>query len=405
MKVQQKTPGLLSGIKILDMADEKAGFCSKLLADLGARVIKVERPGGDPSRWIGPFTGGAPHPERSLSFLYNNSNKLGITLDIECHRGRELFFHLIERVDVLVESFLPGHLKTLGLDFESLRKSNPGLIMASVTGFGQTGPRKEFKSCDLVISAFSGQMYVSGSPDKTPIKAFGDQTYMTGSLFAAVGILLALQRRRRNGTGEHIDISLQETAVSTLDHVMPRYFHDQIISHRHGNRHWNDFFWILRCKDGFIHMTPFERWETLIEWLDSEGMAKDLPDEKWKDEQYRLENRDHIREVLEEWTRNHRVNELFETGQLMHFPWAPVFSLKEVTTSRQLKSRGFFKEMEEPEDNGDLRYPGLPYKFCGGISVPRKRAPRIGEDNKRVYWEELGLDEKDITTLSSEGVI
>jgi crotonobetainyl-CoA:carnitine CoA-transferase CaiB-like acyl-CoA transferase len=383
----------------LDLADEKAAFCSKLLADLGARVIKVERPGGDPSRWAGPFPGGTPHPEKSFSFLYNNTNKLGITLNLEHPEGRELFLRLIKKTDVLVESFSPGHLRRLGLGFESLSKANPGLVMASVTGFGQTGPRKDFKTCDLVASAFGGQMSVTGAPEGPPLKTFGDQSYLTGSLFAAVGILLALQKRRKTGTGEYIDISLQETAVSTLDHVITRYFHDQVISRRVGSRHWNEFFWILRCKDGYIHMTPFEQWETLIEWMDSEGMARDLPDEKYKDEQYRIQNADHIYEVLEAWTKRHRVNELFELGQLMRFPWAPVSSIQDVLASPQLKAREFFKNI------GDVRYPGLPYRFSGERSGPGKRAPRIGEHNRKIYGEELGLDEKDLTALSSRGII
>lgn len=402
---ERENTGLLKEIRVLDLADEKAGFCSRLLADLGARVIKVERPGGDPSRRIGPFMGGRPDPDGSLSFLYNHSNKLGITLNLECERGKELFLHLIEKTDVLVESFSPGRLKALGLGYESLGKVNQGLVLASVTGFGQTGPRKNVKTCDLVTSAYGGQMYVSGPPAGPPIKAFGDQSCLTGSLFAAVGILLALQKRHRSGTGEHIDISLQETAVSTLDHVMTRYFDDQVVSRRHGKRHWNHFFCVLRCKDGFIHMTPFERWETLMEWLDSEGMAKDLPDEKWKDEQYRFENADHIYEVLEEWTKSHRVSELFELGQAMGFPWAPVSSLKETLTSPQLKARGFFQKVEGPVMSDDLKFPGLPFKFSEEISIPRKRAPRIGEDNRKIYGEVLGLDEQDLIALASEGVI
>lgn len=405
MTEEREKTGLLKEIRVLDLAGEEAGFCSKLLADLGAAVVKVERPGGDPSRWIGPFAGGTPHPEKSLSFLFNHSNKLGITLNLENERGRQLFARLVEKTDVLVESFSPGHLEALGLGYESLCGSNPGLILASVTGFGQTGPRKDFRTCDLVASACGGQMYVSGSPDRTPVKTFGDQSYLTGSLFAAVGILLALQKRRRSGKGDHIDISLQEAAVSTLDHVMTRYFNDQVISRRHGSRHWNDFFCILKCKDGFIHMTPFHRWETLVEWLDSEGMAQDLPDEKWKDEQYRFEHTDYIYGVLEEWTKTHHVHALFELGQLMGFPWAPVSSLKDVLASPQLKARGFFQNMEEPELSGKLEYPGFPCLSDEGMSVPRKRAPRIGEHNRKIYGEALGLDDEDLAALSSENVI
>ncbi|MBM4307164.1 MAG: CoA transferase, partial [Deltaproteobacteria bacterium] len=211
---------LLEGIRIIDLADEKASFCTKLLADMGACVIKVERPGGDLSRKIGPFLGNFPHPERSLFFLYHNTNKLGITLNLEHPEGKGIFRRLVDRADVLVESYLPGYLKELGLGFEILSRTNPKLILVSVTGFGQEGPRSQYKSCDIVSSAFGGQMYVSGSPSTPPLKPFGEQSYYAASLFAAIGILLALRKRNRSGEGEHIDISLQEAVVSTLEHIM-----------------------------------------------------------------------------------------------------------------------------------------------------------------------------------------
>jgi len=397
--------GLLTEIRVLDLSDEKGSFCSKLLADMGAYVIKVEKPGGDSSRMIGPFWGGSPHPERSLSFFYNNSNKLGITLNVAHNAGRELFAQLIRKTDVVVESFPPGYLDTLGLSFDALSEMNPRLIMASITGFGQTGPRKDFKSCDLVASAYGGQISVSGSPSLPPIKPFGEQSYFAASLFAAVAILLALQGRARNGKGEHIDISLQEAAISTLDHVMIRYFHEHVITKRQGNRHWNTFFSILPCKDGFIHLTPFQHWETLVEWLDSEGMARDLRDEKWRDEGYRIAHADHVIEVLQEWTMTHTAQELFERGQLMRFPWAPIHSPEEVLASPQLKARGLFMDCEGHEIPSVLKYPGLPYTFSTPFSFPCKRAPLIGEDNANVYQRELGLHDEDLASLSSAGVI
>ena len=405
MKKADKKEGLLTGIRVLDIADEKAAFCAKLLADLGAHVIKVEKPGGDSSRLTGPFKRGVPHPERSLSFLYTNTNKLGITLNIECRAGRELFIKLTERTDILVESYCPGYLEKLGLDFDFLSEINPGLIMTSVTGFGQTGPRKDDRSCDSVAAAYGGWTYVSGLPSMPPIKPWGEQSYITASLYAAVGVLLAIRKRSTQGRGEHIDISLQESAASTLDHVMIRYFHESVIAKRNGNRHWNDFFWVLPCKDGFIHLTPFISWETLVQWLDSEGMAGDLLENKYKDNAYRTEHADHILEVLGKWTRTHTAMELFETAQLMHLPWAPVHSPKRVLSCPHLKARKFFQVIKEPYLAGGLAYPGLPFKLSGGFSSPDHRAPHIGEDNIRVYKEELGLSEEDLAGLISEGVI
>jgi benzylsuccinate CoA-transferase BbsE subunit len=405
MGAKEEKEGFLDGIQALDLADEKASFCSRLLADLGARVIKIEKPGGDSSRKMGPFEGGHPDPEKSLSFFYNNLNKMGVTLNLEHDEGKRLFLKLLKRTDVVVESFCPGYLKEIGLAFDRLSEENPRLILVSVSGFGESGPRSQYKSCDLVASAFGGQMYVSGSPSSYPLKAFGEQSYYTASLFAAIGILLAIRKRAQTGKGDHIDVSLQESVVSTLDHVMVRYFHEQIIPRRQGSLYWNNSFCILSCKDGYLLMTPFQQWETLIEWLDSEGMAGDLKDERYREEEYRLGQVDHIIKVLERWSQTHTRHELFELGQLMRFPWAPINSLKEVLDNPQLKAREFFADVKHPETERVISCPGSPYKFSRSFPRRWKRAPRIGEDNVRIYRNELGLSDEELRRLSSLNVI
>ncbi len=405
MKARGETKGLLSGIRVLDLADEKASFCSKLLADLGATVIKLEKPGGDPSRKIGPFLGNSPHPERSLFFLHNNTNKFGITLNFENGVGREIFLRLIKRTDVVVEAFPPGYLHELGLGYEVLSKANSKLILVSVTGFGQTGPRSQYRTCDIVASAFGGQMYVGGSPSSPPLKPFGEQSFYAASLFAAIGILLALRKRRHSGTGEHIDISLQEAVASTLEHVMIQYFYEKIVPTRQGPLLWNNSFSILPCKDGYVLISLFQQWETLVEWMDSEGMAQDLKDEKYREEEFRRRHLDHIIEVLQRWTKTHTTHELFEPGQLMRFPWAPVYSPKEILENCQLKARGFFIDVDHPEMGISIQYPGVPYQFSLARSNRWKRAPLTGEDNRQVYQEELGLSEEELRKLSSLNVI
>ena len=301
----------LAGLRVLDLADEKASFCSKLLADMGADVIKVEKPGGDASRWLGSFWGNTPHPEKSLSFWYNNTGKLGTTLNLESQEGQDIFRRLINRTDVIVETFPPGYLDGLGLGYEALREANPGLVMASVTGFGQSGPYKEYKSCGIVASAMGGQMCVCGAPDTPPLKPYGQQAYYTASLFAAIGILMALRERKHSRGGQHIDISLQEAVAASLEHVMVRYFYDGVVSKRQGGFHWNRSFCTLPCKDGYIVLSPLMEWETLVEWLDSEGMASDLTAERWRDEEYRVQHIGHIIEVLQCWTKTHTTAELF----------------------------------------------------------------------------------------------
>jgi len=403
MGCQEKTA--LPGLRVLDLADEKASFCSKLLADMGAEVIKVEKPGGDTSRWLGPFWRNSPEPEKSLSFWYNNTSKLGITLNLESEEGQELFLRLSKKTDVIVETFPPGYLEGLGLGYEVLSEANPGLILVSVTGFGQSGPHREYKSCDIVASALGGQMYVCGAPDTPPLKPHGQQAYYLASLFASIGILLALHERKHSSRGQHIDISLQEAVAASLEHVMVRYFYEGVVSKRRGNFHWNHSFYLLPCKDGYIALSPLMEWETLVEWLDSEDMASDLTAPRWQEEGYRIQHIEHIIEILQRWTKTHTTTELFELAQLMHLPWAPVSSPKQVLNSPQLKARDFFVPVAHPEVNACFTYPGVPYKCDRSIwNIPR-RAPLIGEHNAQLYHQELGFSQEKLDELSSRNVI
>jgi len=405
MKSKNNNKGLLGGIRILDLSDEKADFCTKLFADLGATVIKVENPGGDSSRKKGPFPAGAADSENSLSFYYHNTNKFSITLNLECREGRLLFLKLVKRMDVVVDSFEKGYLEALGIGFEALRKINRALVLASVTGFGQKGPRTGYKSCDLVASAFGGQMYVTGDPSSQPLKLHGEQPYLTASLFAAIGILLALRRKGRTGKGDFVDISLQEAVVSSLEHVTQRFFSGKTISGRRGRLHWDSLFYVFPCKDGFIQMTLFENWETLIEWMDGEGMAEDLVQNKYKNISYRRDHVDHIVAVMGKWTATHNVLDLFKLGQLMRFPWAPVQSPKQILNCPQLKDRRFFVNIENPEEGSTRKCPGPPYKFSTKFSIPHQGAPRTGEDNIQFYCKELGFSMDELKRFLDEGII
>lgn len=400
-----KRRGPLAEIRVLDLADEKGSFCSKILADLGACVIKVERPGGDASRGIGPFGSNPSQSSTSLSFAYNNTNKLGITLSLKHEEGKKLFLRLIQRSDVLVETFPPGFLDELGLGYESITAGNKKLILASISGFGQSGPRKSYKSCDLVAAAMGGQMHICGAPSAAPLKAFGEQSFFTSSLFAAVGILLALRKRATSGRGDHIDVSLQESVVSTLEHVMLRYFHDQVVPGRRRDRHWSDSFCVLPCRDGFIHITPFMQWETLVGLLDREGMAEDLKEEEWRDEDYRSKNADHVLDVLQEWTKRHGVSELFELGQLLRLPWAPVESPAQILKNPQLIARNFFSASARAEHEGVLSHAGSPYKFSSVQFPAPAPAPIPGQHNVHIYGQELGLSREELEKLSSIGAI
>jgi benzylsuccinate CoA-transferase BbsE subunit len=318
--------GALSGYRVLDFTDEKARLGSRFLADMGAEVIRIGRPG--------------------MPFSWENLGKQLVTLDIESKPGKELFTKLVEKADVLVESHPLGYLASLGLDYTQLNKINPRLVMASITPFGPEGPYRDYKSDDLVASALGGQLYVSGEAGKPPLKPFGNQSYYLASLFAAIGVLLALYHRHASGKGQHIDISLQESVAAALDHVLVHYFYQDEVAQRRGSLHWNNAFRVFPAKDGYVLLSLFYQWPTLVEWLDSDGMAEDLADGKWQDRDYRLKNIDHVIEVLERWTKSQAKAELVEKAQLMRFPWAEVATILDLLASSQLKARDFWVDVE-----------------------------------------------------------
>ncbi len=383
--------GALSGYRVLDLTDRKGMFCPRLLADMGAEVIRVEAPGES--------------PERSPFFPAANLSKRSVTLDIKQERGRELFRRLAQRADVVVESQPPGHLAALGIGYRELGRINPRLVMASITDFGQNGPRRDYRSGDIVASALGGQAYVCGELGLPPLKPAGELVYYSAGLFAATGVLLALWSRRATGEGQHVDISAHECAAATLDHVLVRYFYEGVVAGRQGSLYWNSAFRILPCRDGYILLSLFQQWETLVEWLASEGMAEDLGGEEWRDRDYRREHLAHVIGVLERWTQRHTVAELVEKGQLMRFPWAEVSSIPQLVESPQLVARGFWVDVEHPPAGKRGRFPGAPCRLSRSPWRVGSRAPEPGEDNIAVYQGELGLSEDEMATLAQEGVI
>jgi crotonobetainyl-CoA:carnitine CoA-transferase CaiB-like acyl-CoA transferase len=248
-------------------------------------------------------------------------------------------------------------------------------------------------------------MYVCGEPQMPPLKPFGNQAFYSACLFGAVGILLALWHRHATGRGQHLDISIEECAAATLDHVLVRYFYQGVVAKRQGSLYWNNAFRIFPCRDGYILLSLFHQWPTLVEWLDAEGMAEDLTDGKWQDAEARLKQIDHIIEVLARWTRSHTVAELVEKGQLMRFPWAEVTPISKLMDSPQLRGRDFWVEVEHPETGKKYRYPGAPCKLSRSPWRVGSRVPGIGQHNLDIYHRELGLSEEEIEALVKEGAI
>ena len=263
--------GALAGRRVLELADERGVYCGKLLADMGADVIKIEKPGGDATREIPPFWGDQPHPERSLFFLYTNTSKRGVTLDIRRAEGRELLERLAGSADLILETFPPGFLPDLGLGYGSLRARNPGLVLTSITDFGQTGPRRSFRSSDIVTSALGGSMYVVGEEEDPPVKLAGSQAHMMASTFAAVSSLIALHRSAISGEGQHVDISVQEATVS-VSHIcgVGKWLDDGIIPRRRGTGLFASVpSGAYPCSDGMIYLMVNRplHWQALARWI------------------------------------------------------------------------------------------------------------------------------------------
>ena len=366
MKVKER--GLLENITILDLADEQGSFCSRLLADLGATVIKIEKPEGDPSR-------------NTPAFFYHNTNKLGTTLDLGTQKGKAGFFSLVEKSDIVVETWTLHERKAFDLNWQKLSRMNPSLVHLSITGFGQTGPKNAYRSNDTVAAAAGGQMFVSGVPSGRPVKLSGSQPHYAASLFGASALLLGLRKRTITGKGCHFDLSIQESVASMLDHVMIDFFQDGEIAGRNVNGR-NDSFTVLRCRDGHIQIPIFRNWRTLIELMDSEGKVHDLSAGKWQRKAYRAKHHDRIIKAMEGWTGDHTKQELFELGQAMQFPWAPIESTRDVLKSPQLKSRRFFMDTQLARSNIRFPVPRLPYKFSRFAPPQLKPAPLLGEHTR-----------------------
>ncbi|MFC1991002.1 CaiB/BaiF CoA transferase family protein, partial [Chloroflexota bacterium] len=230
-RVQETT---LGSYRVLDLTDEKGWYCGKILGDLGADVIKIEKPGGDPGRNIGPFYHDISDPEKSLNWFAFNTSKRGITLDIETADGREFFRRLVNTADFIIESFPCGHMETLGLGYETLSEINPRIIMSSITPFGQSGPRQDYKSCDIVALAMSGMMYLTGDPDRPPLRIQSPQAYLMAGAQAAVGSLIAHYNRELIGEGQHVDVSIQESMITATTQAVPFWHLRNIIMKRSG---------------------------------------------------------------------------------------------------------------------------------------------------------------------------
>jgi len=377
----------LSGIRVLDLADEAGCYCTKLLADLGADVITVEPPGGTGMRQVGLFHGGHHDPDRSHFFWHYNTNKRSVTLDLASRHERQQFLRLADTADVLVETFAPGYLATIGLDYAALSARRPGLTMVSITPFGQTGPSKACRGSDLIGQATGGMVYVNGFANEAPLQGLGLQAYHSASLYAAIGILLALWAREHTGRGQWVDISVQECVAAMIEHASGFFHQDGTVAVRSGALHWTRDFKTCRCRDGYVVLSTLCDWTSLVEWLKADGKVQDLAEAAWEDFSYRREHCDHLFAVLSEWASGHTTAELVERAQLLRFPWAPVLAPDQLKDNPQLIDRKFFASVYHQEAGQLIRYPGAPYLFSRTPWSIRRRPPLAGEHTVEILAE------------------
>ena len=420
MSDAQALRGPLEGLRILELADEKGQFCGKLLGDLGADVVKIEPPGGERCRYVGPFLDDIPHPERSLSFWYYNTSKRGITLDLKTVDGRGIFARLAAKSDVILETFRPGYLAALGFDYESLHAQNARLIMCALTPFGQTGPWRDYASSDLLHMAAGGEMASCGYdavdvPDAPPIAPGGGNAWHMGCHFAYMAIMAALVYRTASGQGQYIDASIHEACALTTEGAVANYVYRGETLRRQTGRHHaagptnrtqfraNDGSYVTALISGGLNPRNVRN---LADLMDSFGMAGDLKDPQYQDPAVIAANASHIiDDLLANFIASLPAEEVYHAAQERGFTWGAVRAPEALLDDAHLHDRGFWKQVEHPELGRTFTYPGEAAIYNGSSWQISRRAPLIGEHNTEIFCDELGLSRAELSVLAESRVI
>ncbi len=425
------TPAALDDVRVLDLAGEIGQYCTKLLADLGADVIKIEPPEGDPVRDLPPFYHDEPSPEKSLYWLNLNTNKRSVTLSIADAEGRKLFEKLVATADVVVESFEPGYLDSLGLGYEGLTKIMPEIILTSVTGFGQTGPHAHYKAPDIVGVAMGGIMWLAGDPQDPPNVPPWRQGYISASIQAAAGTMMAIYHRDVQGEGQHVDVSMQEALSIAQETAMQTW--DMLEGLRNRNAHRGIIpinvpgVGAYECKDGhvfgFVGAPGGAPWSDLLQWMIEEEKADDLAEEPYFEFCNNLNLRfltelfqdtstlgqkiqmlNHVDEVLRRFVAGKGKWEMYEGAQRKRLLFGIVSTPEDIANNPQLQHRRWLTPIEHPELQDTLQYPGPPYRLSETPWAIRRRPPLLGEHNSEIY-SDLGVKEDELERLHTAGVI
>ena len=393
----------LDGVKVLDLTHHIAGpYCTKLLADFGAEVIKIERPAeGDPARRMGPFVGDEQHPEKSLLFLYLNTSKLSVTLDLKSDASKDIIVKLAAQSDILVENFRPGVLASLGLDYEILSRSNPGLVMASISNFGQTGPYRDYQATEIVEYALGGLGYVFGSDRREPLKHALNQAQFKAGVNAAGATSIALYHQRLTGRGQWVDVSIQECIAAGLRDTIDLYTYTGGIRGRQPAHSAEIPRTPFQTRDGYVVPVTLGGvdWDTVAEFVG----RPELREEKFSTPEGRLENAAELNAIVSEAFARRDKFEVFDAShQRRGFIYGVVQSPEDVVANPQYLHRGFFADVEHPVA-GKAAYPGAPFKMSGTPWRARSAAPTLGQHNQEVLGDRLGLTPPEIQELQAAG--
>lgn len=422
---ERKKDNVLRSYRVLDLAEEMGVYCGKVFGDFGADVIKVEPPGGASCRRIGPFYHDTLDANKSLFFWAFNTSKRGITLDITKADGKEIFKELVKQADVVVETFPPGYMDKLGLGYEVLSQINPGLVMTAVTPFGQSGPYKDYKGCDLIAQA-GAHIWFAGDHDRPPVRPTFESAHPQAGILAAVGTLAALYYRDTTGEGQYVDVSVLEAILPYSFTQEQVYDYNREITMRHGDQraptphepagpHRT-----LPCKDGYITGSwgggaPMYRW---MEWMAEEGFdlspIKDKPwgnlERKMTDIQLRtnpMSNEDsHLcASLVTQFLKNKTKAEVQLEAAKREIQWFPVSTTADMMTDPQFVARGYWVKVDHPELGESITYPNVPVIFHETPGRISRRAPFIGEHNEEIYVKELGFSKEKLVMLKNLGVI
>ena len=353
----------LKGFRALDLTDLSGQLCGRLLADLGMEVIKIEPPGGDPVRNLAPFVKSADGKLLSTTFAHLNAGKASKVLDLETDAGRAALRQLLETADVVIESFQPGELDAKGLGYKDLAAINPGIVMASISAFGQTGPKKNYACNDLVALAESGFLYISGDPSLAPCKPPETQAYYFASLFATAGLLAALYRRERTGQGDHIDASMQET-LATQEHIIRLWANEKQVLKRAGSQHGSVApAKIFQCRDGFVYLyVTRQHWKLFLSVWKDHAAVFDAPD--WLNNVYRRAHADELNPAVEAFIGKFTMAEITDLLQAKGIPCVPVNTPMGFANDEHVRGRGFMAPVEH-SGFGSTRQPAMPFVIDG----------------------------------------